>query len=125
MNVIDRRQDANKEQSITFDKRLIHQGRFGRPVKDVKTDSDHHNRCAAASLQVLVPKRAEFKGKMIEVDIYETGKHFMKGRPVEDSKPFTPSIAAPLQKGEVSGLAQVKAHTHTQTLNWKPHLLWY
>ncbi|XP_035527862.1 threonylcarbamoyladenosine tRNA methylthiotransferase [Morone saxatilis] len=56
--------------------------------------------------QVLVPKRAEFKGKMIEVDIYEAGKHFLKGRPVEDSKPFTPSLAVPLQKGEVSGLMQ-------------------
>uniref|UniRef100_A0AAQ4S711 tRNA-t(6)A37 methylthiotransferase n=1 Tax=Gasterosteus aculeatus aculeatus TaxID=481459 RepID=A0AAQ4S711_GASAC len=56
--------------------------------------------------QVLVPKRAEFKGKMIEVDIYEAGKHFLKGRPVEDSKPFTASIAKPLQKGEVSGLMQ-------------------
>lgn len=76
---------------------------------------------ACASLQVLVPKRAEFKGKMIKVDIYEAGKHFMKGQPVENSKPFTPSIAAPLQKGEVSGLTQVKTHTH----NWKPHLLWY
>uniref|UniRef100_A0A673CNE0 tRNA-t(6)A37 methylthiotransferase n=1 Tax=Sphaeramia orbicularis TaxID=375764 RepID=A0A673CNE0_9TELE len=61
--------------------------------------------------QVLVPKRLEFKGKMIEVDIYEAGKHFLKGRPVEDSKPFTPSIAAPLQKGEVSGLLQVNMHT--------------
>ena len=60
---------------------------------------------------------------MIEVDIYEAGKHFMKGRPVEDSKPFTPSIAAPLPKGEVSGLTQVKTHTHTHTPNWKPHLL--
>ncbi|KAM7382630.1 hypothetical protein PAMP_002353 [Pampus punctatissimus] len=56
--------------------------------------------------QVLVPKRSEFKGKMIEVDIYEAGKHFLKGQPVEDSKPFTPSITAPLQKGEVSGLMQ-------------------
>lgn len=58
-------------------------------------------------MQVLVPKRAEFNGKMIEVEIYEAGKHFLKGRPVEDSKPFTPSIAEPLQKGEVSGLMQV------------------
>uniref|UniRef100_A0AAQ6A4C2 tRNA-t(6)A37 methylthiotransferase n=1 Tax=Amphiprion ocellaris TaxID=80972 RepID=A0AAQ6A4C2_AMPOC len=57
--------------------------------------------------QVLVPKRVEFKGKMIEVDIYEAGKHFLKGQPVEHSKPFTPSIAAPLQKGEVSGLMQL------------------
>uniref|UniRef100_A0A8C6L3Y1 tRNA-t(6)A37 methylthiotransferase n=1 Tax=Nothobranchius furzeri TaxID=105023 RepID=A0A8C6L3Y1_NOTFU len=59
--------------------------------------------------QVLVPKRAEFKGKMIEVDVYEAGKHFMKGKPVEDSTPFTPSISAPLLKGEVSGLKQVNA----------------
>lgn len=58
-------------------------------------------------MQVLVPQRAEFKGKMIEVDIYEAGKHFLKGRPVEDSQPFTPSIAAPLQRGEVSGLVKV------------------
>lgn len=62
-------------------------------------------------MQVLVPKRAEFKGKMIEVDIYEAGKHFLKGQPVEDSKPFTPSIAAPLRKGEVSGLMQVNTDT--------------
>uniref|UniRef100_A0A3B5BGX1 tRNA (N(6)-L-threonylcarbamoyladenosine(37)-C(2))-methylthiotransferase n=1 Tax=Stegastes partitus TaxID=144197 RepID=A0A3B5BGX1_9TELE len=61
--------------------------------------------------QVLVPKKVEFKGKMVEVDIYEAGKHFLKGQPVEDSKPFTPSITAPLQKGEVSGLTQVNTHT--------------
>ncbi|KAM9310437.1 threonylcarbamoyladenosine tRNA methylthiotransferase isoform 1-T1 [Pholidichthys leucotaenia] len=59
--------------------------------------------------QVLVPKRTAFKGKMIEVDIYEAGKHFMKGQPVEDSKPFTPSIATPLEKGEVSGLMKGRA----------------
>ncbi|XP_072572856.1 threonylcarbamoyladenosine tRNA methylthiotransferase [Paramormyrops kingsleyae] len=56
--------------------------------------------------QVLVPKIPEFKGKMIEVDIYETGKHFMKGQPVEAGEVFTPSIALPLKKGEVSGLTQ-------------------
>uniref|UniRef100_A0A673CWR2 tRNA-t(6)A37 methylthiotransferase n=1 Tax=Sphaeramia orbicularis TaxID=375764 RepID=A0A673CWR2_9TELE len=71
--------------------------------------------------QVLVPKRLEFKGKMIEVDIYEAGKHFLKGRPVEDSKPFTPSIAAPLQKGEVSGLLQVNMHTYSH-MNCKNYL---
>uniref|UniRef100_A0A3Q2NUS5 CDK5 regulatory subunit associated protein 1 like 1 n=1 Tax=Fundulus heteroclitus TaxID=8078 RepID=A0A3Q2NUS5_FUNHE len=69
--------------------------------------------------QVLVPKRAEFKGKMIEVEIYEAGKHFMKGRPVEDSEPFTPSIAAPLRKGEVSGLMRVSTSIHTQICTFK------
>lgn len=72
-------------------------------VKSVMMSSD---------LQVLVPKRVEFKGKMIVVDVYEAGKHFMKGKPVEESKPFTPSIAMPLQKGEVSGLLQVSTYMH-------------
>ena len=67
--------------------------------------------CFCPCAQVLVPKRSEFKGKMIEVDIYEAGKHFLKGRPVEESKPFTPSIAEPLQKGQVSGLSQVIIRT--------------
>lgn len=52
---------------------------------------------------------------MIEVDIYEAGKHFLKGRLVEDSKPFTPSIAAPLKKGEVSGLLQVITCTYANS----------
>ncbi|CAL8337756.1 unnamed protein product, partial [Gadus morhua 'NCC'] len=56
--------------------------------------------------QVLVPKQPEFTGKMIEVDVYESGKHFLKGRPVDHSKPLTASIAAPLLKGQVSGLTQ-------------------
>ncbi|XP_048117619.1 threonylcarbamoyladenosine tRNA methylthiotransferase isoform X1 [Alosa alosa] len=56
--------------------------------------------------QVLVPKNPEFKGKMVEVDIYETGKHYLKGRLVVESPVFTPSITQPLQPGEVSGLTQ-------------------
>uniref|UniRef100_A0A8C2AZH7 tRNA-t(6)A37 methylthiotransferase n=1 Tax=Cyprinus carpio TaxID=7962 RepID=A0A8C2AZH7_CYPCA len=62
--------------------------------------------------KVLVPKKPEFKGKMIEVDIYEAGKHYMKGQPVEDARVFTPSIAQPLQKGQVSGLPQELKATH-------------
>ena len=54
-----------------------------------------------------MPKQPEFTGKMIEVDVYESGKHFLKGRPVDRSKPLTASIAAPLLKGQVSGLTQV------------------
>ncbi|XP_069469676.1 threonylcarbamoyladenosine tRNA methylthiotransferase [Ambystoma mexicanum] len=56
--------------------------------------------------QVLVPKTPEFMGKMVEVDIYEAGKHFLKGRPVLDAKVYTPSISRPLAKGEVSGLTE-------------------
>lgn len=50
---------------------------------------------------------------MIEVDIYETGKHFMKGQPIEAGEVFTPSIALPLKKGEVSGLTQVSPMQHS------------
>ncbi|GAA6098205.1 threonylcarbamoyladenosine tRNA methylthiotransferase [Tachysurus ichikawai] len=56
---------------------------------------------------VLVPKKLEFKGKMIKVDIFEAGKHFLRGRPVEESTVITPSISRPLEKGEISGLGQV------------------
>ncbi|KAI5106022.1 threonylcarbamoyladenosine tRNA methylthiotransferase [Silurus meridionalis] len=56
--------------------------------------------------QVLVPKKPEFKGKMIEVDIFEAGKHFLRGQPLEDSTVITPSINQPLKKGEISGLSQ-------------------
>uniref|UniRef100_F6VXN9 tRNA-t(6)A37 methylthiotransferase n=1 Tax=Callithrix jacchus TaxID=9483 RepID=F6VXN9_CALJA len=56
--------------------------------------------------QVLVPKNPAFMGKMVEVDIYESGKHFMKGRPVSDARVYTPSISKPLAKGEVSGLTK-------------------
>ncbi|XP_037699855.1 LOW QUALITY PROTEIN: threonylcarbamoyladenosine tRNA methylthiotransferase [Choloepus didactylus] len=56
--------------------------------------------------QVLVPKNPSFMGKMVEVDIYESGKHFMKGKPVSDAEVYTPSISKPLAKGEVSGLTE-------------------
>ncbi|XP_069074868.1 threonylcarbamoyladenosine tRNA methylthiotransferase [Pleurodeles waltl] len=56
--------------------------------------------------QVLVPKDPGFMGKMVEVDIYEAGKHFLKGLPASDAKVYTPSISRPLAKGEVSGLTE-------------------
>nr|XP_033790450.1 threonylcarbamoyladenosine tRNA methylthiotransferase [Geotrypetes seraphini]XP_033790451.1 threonylcarbamoyladenosine tRNA methylthiotransferase [Geotrypetes seraphini]XP_033790452.1 threonylcarbamoyladenosine tRNA methylthiotransferase [Geotrypetes seraphini]XP_033790453.1 threonylcarbamoyladenosine tRNA methylthiotransferase [Geotrypetes seraphini]XP_033790454.1 threonylcarbamoyladenosine tRNA methylthiotransferase [Geotrypetes seraphini] len=56
--------------------------------------------------QVLVPKNSEFMGKMVEVDIYEAGKHFMKGQPTSNSRVYTPSVTKPLAQGEVSGLTE-------------------
>lgn len=46
-------------------------------------------------------------GKMVEVSIYEAGKHFMKGQPVSDGRVYAASITRPLAKGEVSGLTEV------------------
>ncbi|KAG8571533.1 hypothetical protein GDO81_011687 [Engystomops pustulosus] len=56
--------------------------------------------------QVLVPKDQAFMGKMVEVEIFEAGKHYMKGNPLSDCKVYTPSITKPLQKGKVSGLSE-------------------
>ncbi|XP_070798576.1 threonylcarbamoyladenosine tRNA methylthiotransferase [Pituophis catenifer annectens] len=60
--------------------------------------------------QILVPKNPEFMGKMVEVDIFEAGKHFMKGQPVSEARVFTPSIRRPFARGEVSGLTEEFRH---------------
>ncbi|XP_074063049.1 threonylcarbamoyladenosine tRNA methylthiotransferase-like isoform X2 [Macrotis lagotis] len=84
--------------------------------------------------QVLVPKNPMFMGKMVEVDIYESGKHFLKGQPVSNAKVYTPSISKPLAKGEVSGITEefrhmlangsrTKAHMSAETLE-ESRMLW-
>lgn len=59
--------------------------------------------------QVLVPQKDDYLGKLVEVEIIETGKHYMRGRPIDTSRPMPPSIAEPLARGAVSGLAGVGA----------------
>ncbi|XP_073487242.1 threonylcarbamoyladenosine tRNA methylthiotransferase [Aquarana catesbeiana] len=70
--------------------------------------------------QVLVPKDPAFMGKMVEVDIYETGKHYMKAKPLSESKMYTPSITKPLEKGEVSGLPQESKSLQKNSFLSKP-----
>ncbi|NXB35956.1 CDKAL methylthiotransferase, partial [Eulacestoma nigropectus] len=69
--------------------------------------------------QVLVPKDPLLMGKMVEVNIYEAGKHFMKGRPVSDARVHTASITRPLAKGEVSGLTEEFRRAPRNGMNWK------
>ncbi|XP_064299767.1 threonylcarbamoyladenosine tRNA methylthiotransferase isoform X2 [Phalacrocorax carbo] len=71
--------------------------------------------------QVLVPKDPLLMGKMVEVNIYEAGKHFMKGQPVSDARVYTASITRPLAKGEVSGLTEEFRHAPQKGTNWKAH----
>ena len=42
-------------------------------------------------------------GKMVEVEIYETGKHFLKGKIMKNTEIKSPGLTNPLPKGEVSG----------------------
>ncbi|NXM34441.1 CDKAL methylthiotransferase, partial [Oxyruncus cristatus] len=69
--------------------------------------------------QVLVPKDTLLMGKMVEVNIYEAGKHFMKGQPVSDARVHTASITRPLAKGEVSGLTEEFRRAPQNGRNWK------
>ncbi|NXH98116.1 CDKAL methylthiotransferase, partial [Pachycephala philippinensis] len=69
--------------------------------------------------QVLVPKDPLLMGKMVEVNIYEAGKHFMKGQPVSDARVHTASIARPLAKGEVSGLTEEFRRAPQNGTKWK------
>ncbi|XP_010002819.1 PREDICTED: threonylcarbamoyladenosine tRNA methylthiotransferase [Chaetura pelagica] len=71
--------------------------------------------------QVLVPKNPLLMGKMVEVNIYEAGKHFMKGQPVSDARVYTASITRPLAKGEVSGLTEEFRQAPQKGTNWKAH----
>uniref|UniRef100_A0A8C0FGR0 tRNA-t(6)A37 methylthiotransferase n=2 Tax=Neoaves TaxID=3078114 RepID=A0A8C0FGR0_BUBBB len=71
--------------------------------------------------QVLVPKDPLLMGKMVEVNIYEAGKHFMKGKPVSDARVYSASVTRPLGKGEVSGLTEEFIHTLQKGTNWKAH----
>lgn len=40
---------------------------------------------------------------MVQVEIVETGKHFMKGKPIETLAPIKPGLTTPLPKGVISG----------------------
>lgn len=62
------------------------------------------HRAITLLLQVLVPKKEDYLGKLVEVEIVETGKHYMRGRPIDTSPPMPPSTAEPMAKGAVSGL---------------------
>ncbi|NXO05303.1 CDKAL methylthiotransferase, partial [Rhinopomastus cyanomelas] len=88
-------------------------------VTEESFDSSHyvaHNRFYE---QVLVPKDPQLMGKMVEVNIYEAGKHFMKGQPVSDSRVYAASIARPLAKGEVSGLTEEFRPAPQNGTNWR------
>lgn len=43
---------------------------------------------------------------MVEVEIYDTGKHFLKGRLVDNSEIISPGLNRPLTKGAVSGFKE-------------------
>uniref|UniRef100_A0A8C3RAA4 tRNA-t(6)A37 methylthiotransferase n=1 Tax=Cyanoderma ruficeps TaxID=181631 RepID=A0A8C3RAA4_9PASS len=88
-------------------------------VTEESFDSNYYVAHNAFYEQVLVPKDPLLMGKMVEVNIYEAGKHFMKGEPVSDARVHTASISRPLAKGEVSGLTEEFRRSPQNGTNWK------
>ena len=64
--------------------------------------------CKYQKFQVLVKGEEDLMGKMVEVEIYETGKHFMKAKIVDNTQIIHPGLKEPLRKGEVSGASVEK-----------------
>ena len=56
--------------------------------------------------QVLVPKNENLMGKMVTVQIVETGKHFLKGQLLSENGVVQPDVPLPLKKGQVSGVSE-------------------
>lgn len=114
-----------KELSILFRSYLPYEHKLGERchvlVTEDSTDGQYyvgHNKCYD---QVLVPKEDVLLGKMVEVEIIETGKHFLKARLLQDGDMYTPSIAEPLAKGQVSGATVIQdtsEHSLTKTNTW-------
>ncbi|VDI36044.1 threonylcarbamoyladenosine tRNA methylthiotransferase CDKAL1, partial [Mytilus galloprovincialis] len=75
-------------------------------VTEVSKDRQYyvgHNECYD---QVLVPKDEHLLGKLVEVQITETGKHFLKCALTKNV--FRPDVPLPLKQGQVSGVSQVQ-----------------
>jgi threonylcarbamoyladenosine tRNA methylthiotransferase CDKAL1 len=63
---------------------------------------------------VLIPKDENLMGKLVQVDIVETGKHYMKAVLVKDSEAKCPlDVPPPMKQGEVSGLVTEEVNFHT------------
>ena len=62
-------------------------------------------------LQVLVPKDDSLLGKMFEVVITSTGKHYLKGEVLTESLLSAPPRPAPLPHGAVSGTKEWEEKT--------------
>ena len=61
------------------------------------------------NFQVLVPKDDNLMGKMVEVDITSSGKHYLMSELVTETQVKRPeNVPPPLKKGQVSGTTQVE-----------------
>ncbi|XP_013397048.1 threonylcarbamoyladenosine tRNA methylthiotransferase [Lingula anatina] len=77
-------------------------------VTEVSHDKQYyvgHNKCYD---QVLVPKEEHLLGKLVEVKIKETGKHYLIGELLKTQAVRPEGVPPPLRQGAVSGLQEEK-----------------
>lgn len=70
--------------------------------------------------QVLVPKDPQLLGKMFEVIITSTGKHYLKGDVVTESLVRVPLRPSPLPIGAVSGGEKWRQHFSESVIDSSP-----
>jgi threonylcarbamoyladenosine tRNA methylthiotransferase CDKAL1 len=84
-----------------------YQGREGKIYRVLVTETSHDGNYYVAHNefyeQVLVPKMPELLGKMFDVRITSTSKFSMVGELLNSTEVIRPSLADPLEKGQVSG----------------------
>merc|ERR1711890_108633 len=73
--------------------------------------------------QVLVKGKPDLMGKMVTVEIYETGKHFMKGRLVDNCEVISPGSKNPFPMGIVSG-GKAKPSSEHNDVQQLPNSIW-
>uniref|UniRef100_A0A7M5WLE1 tRNA-t(6)A37 methylthiotransferase n=2 Tax=Clytia hemisphaerica TaxID=252671 RepID=A0A7M5WLE1_9CNID len=103
--------DRTKRVSAIFQSYFPYEHKMGRKqrvlITEIAKDGVHYVGHNKTYDQVLVKGEQDLMGKMVEVEIYETGKHFMKGRIVDNTEIVNPGLTEPLRKGEVSGAPMV------------------
>lgn len=110
--------DRTKRVSAIFQSYLPYERKLGQRqnilITEEAKDKVHfvgHNKSYD---QVLVKGDPDLMGKMVTVEIYETGKHFLKGHLVDNSEVVSPGLKNPFPKGAVSG-APVNVGTDIRT----------
>lgn len=110
MHRVDTQEVKGRTKAISelFQSYRTYDHKVGRREQVLVTETSHdgnyyvaHNKCYD---QVLVPKLAGLMGKLVEVDITSSGKHYLMGSLVEGAEALRPTdVPLPLDKGQVSG----------------------
>lgn len=77
-------------------------------VTEVSHDKNHYVGHNKYYHQVLVDMNDNYMGKMLVVEIYETGKFFLKGKIVTDCDIKSPAVGDRVSQGTVTGVPNVE-----------------